>query len=308
MAVDDAELSARANARVGTMLRGKYAIERVLGAGGMATVYAATTATEAGRHQGAPPRAIAARRPPRPLPPRGIPGQPRAATPAPWRARRRRRRRRGGVPRHGAARGGDAPRPGQRAGRRLPSREVLAIGYQLLDVLGAAHATGIVHRDVKPDNLSSRQRRRPQGPRLRHRAAGGRRRRARHRDRHASRHARVHAPRAGPRALGEIDARTDLWSVGATMFELLSGEHRPRRRERERAAAGRCHARAPPLVSVAPGTPQALAAIVDRALARTKAIAGARRSPCATPSSSRASSSSAASRRAHGSSESTAAP
>jgi serine/threonine protein kinase len=35
----------------------------------------------------------------------------------------------------------------------LPSARVAALGLQLLDVLGAAHALGIVHRDVKPGNI-----------------------------------------------------------------------------------------------------------------------------------------------------------
>ncbi len=35
----------------------------------------------------------------------------------------------------------------------LPAARVAALGLQLLDVLGAAHALGIVHRDVKPGNI-----------------------------------------------------------------------------------------------------------------------------------------------------------
>src|SRR5580704_2178963 len=41
----------------------------------------------------------------------------------------------------------------QRSGERLPVREVLAVVDQLLDVLTAAHAKNVVHRDVKPENL-----------------------------------------------------------------------------------------------------------------------------------------------------------
>src|SRR5580698_5128118 len=41
----------------------------------------------------------------------------------------------------------------ERLGQRLPVREVLVIGVQLLDVLAIAHEKSIVHRDIKPDNL-----------------------------------------------------------------------------------------------------------------------------------------------------------
>ena len=39
------------------------------------------------------------------------------------------------------------------SGGRLEPRIVLAIAHQLLDVLAAAHAKGVVHRDIKPGNL-----------------------------------------------------------------------------------------------------------------------------------------------------------
>ena len=38
----DEDLVARSNARLGALLKGKYTLDRVLGIGGMATVYAAT--------------------------------------------------------------------------------------------------------------------------------------------------------------------------------------------------------------------------------------------------------------------------
>ena len=50
---------------------------------------------------------------------------------------------------------------------RLSLREVLDIGTQIASALSAAHAAGVVHRDVKPENIMLRRDGAGEGARLR---------------------------------------------------------------------------------------------------------------------------------------------
>jgi serine/threonine protein kinase len=156
-----------------------------------------------------------------------------------------------------------------RPGRRLATSEALDIADQLLDVLATAHDKGIVHRDIKPDNLFWTREQR-----LKVLDFGI---------------ARVCDPPPGAtdatktgtvfgtpsfmppeQALGEMNAingQSDVFSVGATLFMLLSGA---RAREGDTANKQLLAAMTkppPPLTSVMADCPPALAAIVDRALA-----------------------------------------
>jgi serine/threonine-protein kinase len=153
----------------------------------------------------------------------------------------------------------------------MPAAEVLALAEQVLDTLAAAHARGVVHRDLKPENI--------------HLGADGRVRLidfgiARVLDgiqgmpeKTATKTGMIigtatyMAPEQATGLVHEIDGRTDLFGLGATMFRLLSGRavHGDISEALEVIAAAT--EAAPPLASVFPGVMPDVAAIVDRSLA-----------------------------------------
>ncbi|MGH7295810.1 MAG: serine/threonine-protein kinase [Polyangiaceae bacterium] len=159
----------------------------------------------------------------------------------------------------------------QRVGGKLPLTEVLAVAGQVLEVLAAAHANGIVHRDIKPANVFVTR-------------AGHAKLLdfglARIRDGAISLiptaqgvvmgTAGYMAPEQARGTVDQVDARTDLFAVGAVMFRAMSG-----RRIHEKPTAfdltvAAMKEQAPSLASVVPEAAPLLVAAVDRALAFDK--------------------------------------
>jgi serine/threonine-protein kinase len=147
----------------------------------------------------------------------------------------------------------------------IPVPAALSLGYQLLDVLSAAHAKNIVHRDIKPGNLFATRAgelkvldfgiARLQEPEGRATTRTG---------------MTMGTPAfmAPEQAMGKpIDARADLFSVGATLFTLLSGRFVHQGDTGQELMVKAATEPAPPLASIAPQIPEAVAACVDRALA-----------------------------------------
>ena len=155
---------------------------------------------------------------------------------------------------------------GARGGGKLPWADVLALAGKLLDVLDAAHKSGIVHRDIKPDNVFLT--RRGEVKLLDFgiaRIVGGGNARL------TTEGAAFGTPAfmAPEQALGrvrEVDARTDLWSVGAMMWNLITGRQVHLADTVAALLVAHATQSAPPLGSVAPGVPLQVGAIVDRAL------------------------------------------
>ena len=151
---------------------------------------------------------------------------------------------------------------------RLSIPETLRLAGDLLDALDHAHARGIVHRDVKPDNVVLA----PRGAVLldfgiaRAVAASGSDRLTR------SGIAVGTSTYMSPEqitALKEIDLRSDLYALGVVLYECLAGQ--PPFVHRNEAVVLQMHLTHPPpdVRTIRPETPADLATGIQRALAKT---------------------------------------
>lgn len=151
-------------------------------------------------------------------------------------------------------------------GNRLTLECTLAIVEQLLDVLAAAHAQNIVHRDLKPANVfvtRTGQVKILDFGIARLREGDGAK---------TETGTTLGTPLFMPpeQASGrsrDVDARTDLWAVGATMFSLLSGHYVHDGENAAQVLIAVATTPAKSLASVMPDMPAEVVAIVDKALA-----------------------------------------
>jgi eukaryotic-like serine/threonine-protein kinase len=154
-----------------------------------------------------------------------------------------------------------------RGGSILPW-EALGIADAVLDVLASAHAKGIVHRDVKPENVFllagggikvldfgiAKARNTPAGAK-------------------ATQVGAVFGtpgfmpPEQARGRTEQVDARTDVWAAGATLYVMVTGK-----KLHDAATTNESLLRAmveavPPVQTVLPSLPCEVASILDKALA-----------------------------------------
>ena len=156
-----------------------------------------------------------------------------------------------------------------RQGGKLSASELVPLSCQLLDVLAAAHAKGIVHRAIEPANVFVTQNRTVKVMKFgTARLADGTRPPGR-----AGRAMKTAAYLAPEQARGEttlVDAQTDLWATGAVMFRALSGGAVYPAETPEMVRVQAATQPAPLLKSMAPPVDIHVAEIIDRALACKK--------------------------------------
>lgn len=158
----------------------------------------------------------------------------------------------------------------------LPIEEAVDCMLQVCEVLALAHAQGIVHRDLKPANLFLTHRD-DGGPHIKvvdfgiskildtKLLAGG-----------PKEMTNAFTVLGSPRYMApeqlrnskDVDGRADLWSVGAVLFQLISGEHCFRTESNVHASVAALTQEPLRLREVAPQVPAELEAVVAKCLTK----------------------------------------
>lgn len=154
--------------------------------------------------------------------------------------------------------------------RLLPIRQVVVMGLQLARALEYAHARGIVHRDIKPGNimlLADKQTIKVADFGIAHMEDTG-----------GEQRTMIGAVMGTPQYMSpeqtrgdKVDGRSDLFSAGIVLYQMLAGE-RPFRGDSLVAVATKIATEdPPPLTTKRPDIPASLRRIVDRCLAKQPA-------------------------------------
>ncbi|CAN91012.1 Protein kinase [Sorangium cellulosum So ce56] len=157
----------------------------------------------------------------------------------------------------------------KRKSRKLPVAEALWIAGEVLLTLESFHAEGIVHRDLKPANIFitkdnvvklldfgvARMRGAP-GDKTKAGTALGT--------------PSFMAPEQAMGLTEGVDGRADLFSIGATLYAVLSGQRLHQGRSDNEAFILAATTPAPSLARIAPELPASVIGLVDKALAWDK--------------------------------------
>ena len=161
--------------------------------------------------------------------------------------------------------------------RQLPLEEALRLAREIAGALGHAHAQGLVHRDVKPENVLLSD-----GIAM---VADFGIARATARDAAATTMAATRAATEAGLTLGTplymapeqatgdaaIDGRADQYSLACVVYEMLAGQPPFTAASVSALLSRHAHDPVPPLRSARPGVPEALERVLEKALAKAPA-------------------------------------
>ncbi len=162
---------------------------------------------------------------------------------------------------------------------RLDAEDAIDIALQVLSALDAAHALGVVHRDVKPDNIFLVPRN-GCGPLVKLLDFGMCRRAANRELRDDATLTRAGQVVGTPEYMSpeqvsgkrSFDARIDLYAVGVMLYEILSGQRAFPGKDAREVVVSVLVKNVPALRSLRPEVPLVLDRIVARAMERDPAF------------------------------------
>src|SRR5215813_1471860 len=161
------------------------------------------------------------------------------------------------------------------ASGRMSADKTLEIAVQVASALAAAHDAGVVHRDIKPENIMLR----PDGyAKVLDFGIAKLTEQSRTSDDHKVETTALQQTRPGlvlgtahymspEQARGQkVDARSDIWSLGAVLYEMVAGNPPFRGETPSDCIAAILTAEPAPLSSISPDVPAKLESILQNAL------------------------------------------
>jgi serine/threonine-protein kinase len=165
---------------------------------------------------------------------------------------------------------GESLRDRLRREKQLPMDDALAIAREVADALSYAHSRGVIHRDIKPENIlldSGHAVVADFGIARAVDAAGGRQL--------TETGLAIGTPTymSPEQAAGErdIDGRSDLYALGCVLYEMLAGQPPFTGPTVESVVHQHLTADAPPITQLRPAVPAEVAGVLQRALAKNPA-------------------------------------